>query len=214
VLVGCASYIPLFWLSFFSPADIRNAERYGQFILDRKRAVERSSERLRFFASLFPQIKSFRAIAGSLIKKVASQKSKTIGIELVELLAYSDPALPGLKTAIEMIENQDAGYSSTVPGRTVKNPFTGKKLVIKERRFRTTQELLLHVCRIEADALTSRSKDPTPTVTKEFVKAFADRFGLKTKEILTYLKRKEIAQKRSDATRETLREKIIGHVWE
>jgi hypothetical protein len=155
-----ARYIPLFWLSFLSPDDIENAEHYGQFRLDRKRAVEHSSDRIRFFSSLFPQIRSFQAVADSLTKRVASEKCKTIGIELVELLHdESDAAMPSLKAAVGAIESQNSDYSFTIPARTIANPFSGENVRLKERCIRTTQQLLLEICMIEPDFLTSKKSN-------------------------------------------------------
>ena len=155
-----ASYIPLFWLSFLSPGDVENAEHVGQYRLDRKKAIERSADRLPFFCSVFPQIRAFRTVADSLIQKVGSQKSKAIGIELTDLLDEEpDPDVPGLRTALDLIEGRDADYSVTIPARTVVNPFTGMKARLPARRIGTTQDLLLQVCLVEPGFLTSRSKE-------------------------------------------------------
>src|SRR4051794_33278285 len=69
-------YIPLFWLFFLSPGDIENAQHQGQFELDRKRAVERSSLTIPFFSALFPQVASFEETAESLLGKVRAKRSR------------------------------------------------------------------------------------------------------------------------------------------
>ena len=155
------SYIPPFWLSFLAPADVEAAEHPGQFVLDRKRAVARSASRVAFFEALFPEVRSFRAAAEALIQKVASQKCRTIGLEVSDLLEeVFDPALPGLAAAVGAIEDQNADYAVTLPARTLPNPFLpGKKVRRKALRIRSTQELLLQVCGVRPDDLTSGSRE-------------------------------------------------------
>jgi hypothetical protein len=163
ILSESKRYIPLFWLSFLSSDDLEKAEHRGRYELDRKRAIERSSNSLAFFSMIFPQVASFGGIANSLLGKVKATRSRTIGIDIAELVAdESDPfhrPLPTLETAIETIENRKTDYSRIVPARTIPNPFTGEDARIEERRFRSTQELLLSVCWLDADDLTARSKE-------------------------------------------------------
>ena len=160
-LAESKSYIPLFWPAFLSRADVEAAGDTGGFALDRRRAVERGSDRLAFLSSLFPEVPAFRVAAEALVRKLGSLGCEAIGVEVSQLLDDgTDPALPGLAAAVGAIEDQNANYSVTVPARTVKNPFLpGATVRLKERRIRTTQELLLQVCLVDPGFLTSDSDE-------------------------------------------------------
>ena len=160
-LTESKGYIPLFWPVFLSPADVEAAGDTGLFALDRRLAVERASDRLPFLSSLFPQVRSFRAVAESLLQKVGSQRCETNGIDLSQLLDDgTDPAMPGLAAAVGAIEDRNAEHSATVPARTVQNPFLpGTEVRLRERCIRTTQELLLLVCSVDPDFMTSKSSE-------------------------------------------------------
>ncbi len=72
------NYIPLFWLSFLASEDIAKAEHFGQFELDRKRALERSVDALPFFSSLFPQVSTFGEIANRLVAKLRAAGARRL----------------------------------------------------------------------------------------------------------------------------------------
>ncbi len=160
VVAESKRYIPLLWLSLLSPGDIEGAEHYGRFLLDRKRAIEHSSDSLPFLASLFPHVTSFEEIANSLLGKLRAKRSKTIGIEIVELVSCdSDDPFPNLGIAVRAIESRDANFSSTIPARTIVSPFTRERLEVDQRRFETTQDMLLQVCWIPPADLASGSRE-------------------------------------------------------
>jgi hypothetical protein len=160
VVAESKRYIPLLWLSFLSPADIEDAEHYGQFLLDRKRAIERSSSSLPFLGSLFPHVASFSETANSFLEKLRAKRSKTIGIEVVELVGPDgDDPSPDLVTAVGAIATRNANYSLTIPARTIVNPFNGEELEINERRIETTQDMLFQVCMIPPADLASESRE-------------------------------------------------------
>ncbi len=160
VVAESKRYIPLLWLSFLSTADIEDAEHFGRFLLDRKRAIERSSDSLPFLASLFPHVTSFAEIANSLLGKLKAKRSKTIGIVVVELVGHdSDDPFPDLGTAVGAIESRDANDSLTIPARTIVDPFVREKLETDGRRFGTTQDMRLWVCMIRPADLASESRE-------------------------------------------------------
>jgi hypothetical protein len=156
--------IPLFWLSFLSTEDIDRAEHPGQFKIDRKRAIERASNNLPFFLKLFQEVGLFQELARTFLELLRSQRAKTVGIEVVELLEElqdweGNEGMPELRTAVEAIETQDADYSLTVPARTVKNPFTREDMPLKERRFFSTREMLLFICSLRPEDLKSKKRE-------------------------------------------------------
>jgi hypothetical protein len=165
--------IPLFWLAFLSTDDIDRAEDPGQFLIDRKQAIERASNSLPFFLKLFPEVRLFEEAASSFLDLLRSQRAKTFGIEVTELLEeladeeYADGAytagMPKFRDAVEAIESQHADYSLTVPARTVKNPFTKEDQRLEERRFSSTREMLLYICRIHPEELKSKKKEEVQT---------------------------------------------------
>jgi hypothetical protein len=162
ILAESKSYIPPFWLSFLSPGDIEAAPNVGQFELGRKRAIEQSEKSLPFLSTLFPQVADFPEITSSFLEKIRARRNKTIGMDVQELLWPVDLVegygpLPNLKTAVEAIESRDANWSLTVPAQPFFNPFTREKM-LPERTFHSMQEMLLEVCSILADDLTSRSR--------------------------------------------------------
>lgn len=160
IIAETAHFIPPFWLAFLSPADVAAAEQPGLFRLDRKRAVERGTDLLPFFVSLFPQVRPLRGAAESLVQKLARSRSKTLRIEVTDLLEETeDPARPGLADAVEVIERRDAKATFVVPARTLVSPFTGGEVRRDEVRIANTRDLLLYVCMTDSDFLTSRSKD-------------------------------------------------------
>ncbi len=148
-------------MSFLSSEDIANAEHFGQFELDRKRALERSVDALPFFSSLFPRVSTFGEIANRLVAKLRASRSATIGIEVYELLNEDDHdgALPTLGAAVEAIASRDPGYSLTLPARTIPNPFLPDKVVQIGGRTLSIQALLLDVCLIKDDDLISGSEE-------------------------------------------------------
>lgn len=161
--------IPLFWLSFLSTEDVDHAEQPGQFEIDRKQAIERASSNLPFFLKIFQDVGLFEEAARSFLKLLRSQRAKTLGIEVTELLeeladeAYADGAytggMPKFRDAVEAIERQDADYSLIVPARTIKNAFTKDDLRLEERRFSSTREMLLYICTLHPDDLKSKKKE-------------------------------------------------------
>jgi hypothetical protein len=164
LMAESTSRIPLFWLSFLSTEDIDRAEHPGQFKIDRKRAIERASNNLPFFLKLFPEVGLFEEMAGSFLKLLRSQRAKTVGIEVIELLEELQDGegiegMPKLRNAVEAIESQDADYSLTVPARTAKNPFTREDMRLKERRFSTTREMLLYICSLRPEDLKSKKRE-------------------------------------------------------
>ncbi len=164
LLTEATNRIPLFWLSFLSTEDIDRAEHAGQFRMDRVRSIERASNSLPFFLELFPDVNVFEGTAGNLLKLVRSKRAKTIGIEIIELLeelqdSEGNEGMPKLRTAVEAIERRDAGYSLTIPARTIKNPFTHEDMHLKERRFGSTREMLLSICSHRTEDLQSRKKE-------------------------------------------------------
>ncbi len=163
LLAEATNRIPLFWLSFLSTEDIDRAEHAGQFRIDRVRSIERASNSLPFFLELFPEVDLFEGTAGNLLKLVRSKKTKTIGIEVIELLeelqdSESNEGMPKLRTAVEAIARRDADYSLTIPARTIKNPFTHEDMHLKERRF-GSREMLLYICSLRTEDLQSRKKE-------------------------------------------------------
>jgi hypothetical protein len=158
-LAESKSYIPLFWPAFLSRADVEAVGGTGGFALDRRRAIERGTDRLAFLSSLFPQVPAFPAAVGALLHKLGSLGCETIGMELSQLLDDGfDPAMPGLAAAVGAIEDRNPDYSVTVLERTVMSPFhPGTTVRLQEQHIRTTQELLLQVCRVNADFLTSEN---------------------------------------------------------
>ena len=164
LLAEATNRIPLFWLSFLSTEDIDRAEHPGQFKIDRKQAIERASNSLPFFLELFPEIDSFEGTASNLLKVVSSKRTKTIGIEVIELLeelqdGEGNEGMPKLRTAVDAIERRDADYSLTIPARTIKNPFTREDMHLKERRFGATREMLLYICSVRTEDVQSRKKE-------------------------------------------------------
>jgi hypothetical protein len=63
------------------PSDLENGVGNGQYSFDRKKAIERGTGKLAFFAELFPEIDSFEAIADKLLERLTKCKSKTIGFD-------------------------------------------------------------------------------------------------------------------------------------
>ncbi len=156
--------IPLFWLSFLSTDDIDRAKHPGQFEIDRKQAIERASSHLPFFLKLFPEVGLFEEAARSFLDLLRSQRAKTVGIEVVELLEELQDGegiegMPKLRDAVEAIGSQDADYSLTVPARTIKNPFTEEDMPLKERRFSSTREMLLYICSLRPEDLKSKKRE-------------------------------------------------------
>ena len=158
------SRIPLYWLSFLSTEDIDHAEHPGQFKIDRKQAIERASNNLPFFLKLFQEVGLFEEAARSFLELLGSQRAKTVGIEVTELLEElqdeeGTEGMPKFRNAVEAIESQDADYSLTVPGRTIKNPFTQEDMRLKERRFSSTREMLLYICSLRPEDLKSKKRE-------------------------------------------------------
>ncbi len=156
--------IPLYWLSFLSTEDIDHAEHPGQFKIDRKQAIERASNNLPFFLKLFQEVGLFEEAARSFLELLGSQRAKTVGIEVTELLEElqdeeGTQGMPKFRNAVEAIESQNADYSLTVPGRTIKNPFTQEDMQLKERRFSSTREMLLYICSLRPEDLKSKKRE-------------------------------------------------------
>jgi hypothetical protein len=156
--------IPVFWLSFLSTEDVDHAEQPGQFPIDRKEAVERASNHLPFFLKLFDEVGSFEEVARGFLELLRSQRAKTVGIEVVELLEELQDmegikGMPKLRDAVEAIGSQDADYSLTVPAQTIKNLFTQKDIRFEERRFGSTREMLLYICSLRPEDLKSKKRE-------------------------------------------------------
>jgi hypothetical protein len=156
--------IPVFWLSFLSTDDVDDAEDPGQFEIDRKQAIERASNSLPFFLKVFQDVRLFEETARGFLKLLESQRAKTVGIEVIELLEELNDwegtaGMPKFRDAVEAIESQYADYSLIVPARTVKNPFTNEDMRLEERRFSSTREMLLHICSLHPDDLKSKDKE-------------------------------------------------------
>lgn len=77
----------------------------------------------------------------------------------VEELVPPDDFEPNLKTAIDAIESRSTDYTLTVPARPGVNPFTGEVQMSQERKFDSVADMLLLVCMIPAEDLTSRSNE-------------------------------------------------------
>ncbi len=156
--------IPLFWLSFLATEDFDRAKHPGQFEIDRKQAIERASNNLPFFLQLFQEVDLFEEAARSFLDLLRSQRAKTVGIEVVELLEELQDGegiegMPKLRNAVQAIESQDANYSLTVPARTVKNPFTQEDMRLKEQSFSSTREMLLYICSLRPEDLKSKKRE-------------------------------------------------------
>ena len=154
-------YLPLSWLSFLSSEDLANAEHAGRYRLDRKRAIDHGLDALPFLSALFPQVSMFGEVASHLVAKLRASRSPTIGIEVVELLCEDDHggALPTIRAAVEAIEGRDPGYSLALPARTVPNPFLPDETLRVGGRTLSIQDLLMAVCWIRDEDLTSEDEE-------------------------------------------------------
>lgn len=163
ILAESKSFIPLFWLSLLSADDIVDAEENGIFLLDRTASIQRSEDSLPFVVSLFPEIASFNTIASSFLDVLKSKKCKTIGLNIAELLPDPDDersaSEPKLATAVRTIESRQADYTMTIPARTVQNPFTREETRLAKQVFESTPQMLLFVCMIDAEVLSSKDQD-------------------------------------------------------
>ena len=156
--------IPVFWLSFLSTDDVDHAEDPGQFEIDRKQAIERASNSLPFLLKVFQDVRLFEEAARSFLELLRSQRAKTVGIEVTELLEElhdweGNAGMPKFRDAVEAIESQNAEYSLIVPARTVKNFFTKEDMRLEERRFSSTRDMLLYICWLHPDELKSEKRE-------------------------------------------------------
>jgi hypothetical protein len=159
LIAETASYIPLFWLSFLTANDLHSAENPGQYELDRKEAINRSATRVPLFAQAFPDVPKVDEIAASLVDVIKVHKSKTIGIELVELISEDDHVVPPLEIAVKAVDAGKADFALTIPGRTIRNPFSGEDFNAPERTYRSLADVLLAVCMVDRRDLKSKKRE-------------------------------------------------------
>ena len=150
-------YVPLAWLAFLGPEDLIESEDVGRYMLDRKRAVEQASANLRFLTSLFPQAPRFGGDADLLLAKLRASRCPTIGIEVGELLEPEEQrhAHATIGVAIEGIASRDPGFSWTFPERSFPNPFRPEQTITIGESTLTLAKLLLRLCWLGDDDLTS-----------------------------------------------------------
>ena len=149
------SFIPLFWLSFLTADDLGAAERPGQYVLDRKEAIERGATKVSLYAESFADIPEMTEFAEALLDLMRSKKSKTIGIEITELVPQEDDILPPLEFAVQAVQGGSVRCTRKIPARSIRNPFTGEQMNVPEKTFRSLRDILLAVCMVGGDDLQS-----------------------------------------------------------
>lgn len=159
MIAETASYIPLFWLSFLTADDLHNAEYPGQYVLDRKKALNRSAERVPLFARAFPEVPNMAEIAASLLDIVKARTSRTIGMELVELMSQEEDVVSPLEVAVKAIDAGKTDLALTIPGRTIQNPFSGDNLDVPAKTYSSLMDVLLAVCMVDRRNLNSKKKE-------------------------------------------------------
>lgn len=159
MIAETASYIPPFWLSFLTVDDLHNAENPGQYVLDRKEAINRSAKRVPLFVQAFPDVPNMAEIAASLLDIVKKETSRTIGIELVELMSQEEDVTPPLEVAVKAVDAGKTDLTLTIPGRTIQNPFSGDNLDLPARTYSSLADVLLAVCMVDRRNLNSKKKE-------------------------------------------------------
>ena len=159
MIAETASSIPVFWLSFLTADDLETCDCPGQYEIDRKQALDPSVSRIALFAEAFPDVDIVRETATTLIGTIKSKKSKTIGIELGELMAPEEDVVPPLDMAVKAVDAGDINYSVTTPARTIRNPFTGDDCEIPEKTYSSLADILLAVCMINPRDLRSNDEE-------------------------------------------------------
>lgn len=153
--------IPLFWLSLLSSKDIEKMAEPGVFEIEKRRAVERGSQSLEFFATIFPKFAAFERHAKSLLTLISSKKNKMLGFQIADVLfepANNECGVPTLATAVAAIEKRDANYSSTVPEHTYLNRYTRETVTRAQIELSSTADLLLFVSSVDGKQLLSNPR--------------------------------------------------------
>ncbi|MBN1908420.1 MAG: hypothetical protein JW818_01660 [Pirellulales bacterium] len=149
----------MFWLSFLTADDLTAAEYPGQYELDRKEAIDRGEAKVPLYVESFSDVPRVAEMVNALLEKIKEKKSKTIGIEVTELMAEENDTLPPIDVAVQAVQSGSADCTITIPERTIQNPFSGEDLNIPEKTFSSLREALLAVCMVDGRDLKSNKRE-------------------------------------------------------
>ena len=159
IIAETADFIPLMWPSLLTSGDISASGCIGEFELNRIECIDRIAARVPLFIQAFEDIGDLRQFADALVDKLRSKRSKTIGLDITDLVPREDGIVPPLDLAIAAIESDDPSYKVTIPARTVENPYLGDTTTIAEQKFDSFRDVLLNVCMVTERDLQNSGTD-------------------------------------------------------